>query len=100
MDKSGNLVGRGEMHAQAQQVFENLKAALAAAGATFSDVVKLNYYVMDATQLPAVREVRDRLVGHAPSRKHGHRSQTPFSGRLPHRGRSDRRCPRMRHRMP
>ena len=43
-------------------MFENLRRALAAAGATFKDVVKLNYYVLDATQAPAVREVRDRYV--------------------------------------
>lgn len=61
-DKAGNLVGAGDMRAQAQQVFENLNAALADAGATFKNVVKLNYYVLDATQLPAVREVRNRFV--------------------------------------
>lgn len=64
-DHLGNLVGPGDMRAQAQQVFENLKAALEAGGASFSDVVKLNYYVVDASQLPAVREVRDRFVNTA-----------------------------------
>jgi enamine deaminase RidA (YjgF/YER057c/UK114 family) len=43
-------------------VFENLKRALAAAGATFNDVVKLNYYLVDASQLSVLREVRDRYV--------------------------------------
>jgi enamine deaminase RidA (YjgF/YER057c/UK114 family) len=46
--------------AQATQAFENLKAALAAVGATFNDVVKLNNYLVDIkTNLPALREVRD-----------------------------------------
>ena len=62
LDASGNLVGRGDFRAQAQQVFENIKAALAAAGADFSHVVKLNMYVVDRSQLPALREVRDRYV--------------------------------------
>jgi len=36
-------------------VFENLKAALAAAGAGFGDVVKLGYYLTDISQIGAVR---------------------------------------------
>ena len=43
-------------------MFKNLQAALAAAGADFSHVVKLNYYLIDVTQLPLLREVRDRYV--------------------------------------
>ena len=61
-DASRNLVGRGDFRAQAQQVFENLKTALAAAGADFSHVVKLNMYVLDRSHLPILREVRDRYV--------------------------------------
>jgi enamine deaminase RidA (YjgF/YER057c/UK114 family) len=62
LDRSGALVGRGDLRAQAGQVFENLRAALEAVGAGFDQVVKLNYYLLDASQLPAVREVRDRYV--------------------------------------
>ena len=58
LDKSGNLVGGGDMKAQAEQVFKNLAAALAAAGATFKDVVKMNTYTTDMTQVQAIREVR------------------------------------------
>ena len=65
MDRSGKLVGEGDMRAQAQQTFENLKAALEASGAKFENVVKLNYYVLDISQLPAVREVRDKFVNTA-----------------------------------
>src|SRR5262245_49289188 len=42
VDKDGNLVGRGDFRAQVKQVFENLKARLEEAGASFKDVVKLN----------------------------------------------------------
>lgn len=62
LDASRNLVGRGDFRAQAQQVFENIKAALVAAGADFSHVVKLNMYVVDRSQLPLLREVRDLYV--------------------------------------
>ena len=40
-DKDGKVVGAGDMKAQAEQVFKNLQTALTAAGATFSDVVKM-----------------------------------------------------------
>jgi len=62
LDRSGQVVGRCDFRAQAEQVFENLRAALAAAGADFTHVVKLNYYLVDVTQLPNLREVRDRYV--------------------------------------
>lgn len=62
LDASRNLVGQGDFRAQAQQVFENIKTALAAVGADFSQVVKLNMYVVDRSHLPILREVRDRYV--------------------------------------
>ena len=39
LDKSGNVAGRDDFRAQVQQVFENLKKAIAAAGGTFDDVI-------------------------------------------------------------
>jgi 2-iminobutanoate/2-iminopropanoate deaminase len=63
LDKDGNLVGAGDMKAQAEQVFRNLDAALAAAGARFADVVKMNTYVTDMDKAPAVREVRAKYFG-------------------------------------
>jgi len=65
LDKDGNLVGAGDMKAQAEQVFRNLEAALAAAGAKFTDVVKMNTYVTDMDKAAAVREVRSRYFGEA-----------------------------------
>jgi enamine deaminase RidA (YjgF/YER057c/UK114 family) len=53
------------MPAQARQVFENLQATLGSVGASFEQVVKLNLYLVDATQLPVVREVRDQYVNTA-----------------------------------
>jgi enamine deaminase RidA (YjgF/YER057c/UK114 family) len=54
------------MKAQTEQVFKNLEAALAAAGAGFADVVKMNTYVTDVSQAPALREVRARYFAAAP----------------------------------
>src|SRR5215470_4941494 len=47
LDKSGNLVGTDDFRAQIRQVFENLKAAVEAAGGTMNDVIKLNTYLVD-----------------------------------------------------
>lgn len=53
----------GDFQAQAVQAFTNLQAALAAVGATFDDVVKLNNYLVDiAANLPAYRQARDGFV--------------------------------------
>ena len=62
LDDADQLVGAGDLEAQARQVFANLSRALAAAGASFADVVKLNYYVTDISQLPVARAVRDEYV--------------------------------------
>jgi 2-iminobutanoate/2-iminopropanoate deaminase len=59
-DKDGKVVGAGDMKAQAEQVFKNLQTALEAAGATFSDVVKMNSYITDMSKAQAVRDVRAR----------------------------------------
>ncbi|MFJ5532766.1 RidA family protein [Streptomyces sp. NPDC093261] len=58
LDEHGGLVGEGDPAAQARQVFENLRHCLAAAGATFDDVVKLTYFVTDMAYLPAIRTAR------------------------------------------
>jgi reactive intermediate/imine deaminase len=63
LDKSGNIVGKGDFALQTVQVFENLKLALAAAGATFDDVVKLNTYVTDMSQVQVLRDIRARYYG-------------------------------------
>ena len=63
VDSHGDVVGSGDFRAQAKQAFENLKAALAAAGVGFNDVVKLNYYVLDMANAPVLREVRNSYLG-------------------------------------
>lgn len=52
----------GDFRAQVVQSFENLKTALAAAGAGFEHVVKITSYFVDISQLPVFRDVRDRYV--------------------------------------
>jgi len=61
-DTAGNLVGKDDLKAQTQQVFLNLKAALAAVGADFSHVVKFTYFMLDISQIAVVREVRNQYI--------------------------------------
>lgn len=53
----GKLVSR-DFRAQVEQVFANLEVALASVGAKFADVVKINSFLTDMANLPALREVR------------------------------------------
>jgi enamine deaminase RidA (YjgF/YER057c/UK114 family) len=63
-DASGNVVGKGDMRAQSEQVFKNVGHALAAAGAGWDDVIKMNGYMvgMHAERVTAYREVRQRFL--------------------------------------
>ena len=60
----GRLAG-ADFRAQADQVFANLKVALASAGASFADVVKINSFLADMAHLPILREVRGRNLNTA-----------------------------------
>ena len=46
LDEHGAIVGAGDLSAQTTQVMKNIGLALAAANATFSDVVKITTYVV------------------------------------------------------
>lgn len=59
-DADGRLVGRGDIEAQAQQVFENLQAVLASAGSSLDQVVKLTTYTTSLAYRPKIAEVRAR----------------------------------------
>jgi enamine deaminase RidA (YjgF/YER057c/UK114 family) len=56
----GEVVGKGDLRAQVRQVYENLAATLAAAGATLDHVAKVNTYVvgLDPVTAAAIREAR------------------------------------------
>jgi reactive intermediate/imine deaminase len=62
LDADGQLVGAGDSEAQARQVFENLRTALAAAGATFDDVVKITVFLTDLADLETFRRVRNEYL--------------------------------------
>ena len=64
VDAAGNVVGKGNLKQQTEQTFDNLRVALAAAGATWKDVVSTRLYVVNLKpeHVPIIREVRSRYV--------------------------------------
>ena len=59
VDANGRLVGKDDPAEQTRQVLENLSAALAAAGATMDQVVKLTVFLTDLADLADFRRIRD-----------------------------------------
>ena len=65
---AGVLVGEG-VEAQAEQVMKNLSAVLKAAGASVSDIIKVNIYLTDMGDFPLVNVLyADWLGEHRPAR--------------------------------
>ena len=60
----GQLIGQGDLQAQTVQVCENIQTALAAAGSTFSDLVKLTMYIVNykPADRSIIMEVRNQYV--------------------------------------
>ncbi len=59
-NEHGEVVGKGDLRAQVVRVYENLKICLQSAGLSFSDVVKMNTYVVNykPEDISIIREVR------------------------------------------
>jgi 2-iminobutanoate/2-iminopropanoate deaminase len=79
-NEKGEIVGRGDMAAQIRQVFENIKTALAAAGATMADVVKRQTFTTD---IDAYFENIDARMEHGGDHLSTRRHTTRHSRRSP-----------------
>jgi enamine deaminase RidA (YjgF/YER057c/UK114 family) len=64
VNEKGELVGKGDLAAQAEQVFRNIDTALKGAGATFADVVKITSFVVGykPEYRTLMHQVRSRYV--------------------------------------
>jgi enamine deaminase RidA (YjgF/YER057c/UK114 family) len=62
LDEAGNLVGEGDVATQTRQCLRNLGAILDGLGATWADVVRFNWYLVEIEGLQAVRDVRDEFL--------------------------------------
>ena len=63
IDSDGNTVGPGDVKAQTEQVIQNIKAVLEAAGAGLQDVVMNHIFVTDFANYAAVNEVYETYFG-------------------------------------
>ena len=61
-DKDGNTVGEGDFAKQAELVFTKIKSIVERSGGKMKDVVRLNYYMADMTDLAKLREIRARFI--------------------------------------
>jgi reactive intermediate/imine deaminase len=65
VDAEGRLVGGDDVVAQTRQVFENMRAVLAAAGSAFDDVVKVTIFLTDVDDRPLINPLRQEVFGGA-----------------------------------
>lgn len=62
-DTTGNIVGKGDVRAQARQAFENLRRVLQAAGGDLGDLMKITTYITRIEDFPAVAQARSEVFG-------------------------------------
>jgi enamine deaminase RidA (YjgF/YER057c/UK114 family) len=67
-DAKGNVIGKGDIRVQTRQVMMNLKAALQAVGGDWSNVVKMNTYLTDSSNIAAFREAREEMLANVKPR--------------------------------
>ena len=66
VDAGGNVVGKGDAAAQAEQVLKNMKAVLDEAGASFADLVKITTYITDPRFRDDINPARLKYMGDNP----------------------------------
>jgi enamine deaminase RidA (YjgF/YER057c/UK114 family) len=67
VDAGGEVVGKGDLGAQARQIFKNLETALRAAGAKIEDVIKWSIVVVEGQPLQPAFEVFQQVWGRRPN---------------------------------
>lgn len=66
MTPEGKIVGQGDIAAQAEQAFANIKAILEEAGSNLRNIIKMTTYVTDMSKVGELSEIRARLFGQPP----------------------------------
>ena len=62
-DEAGNVVGKGDLRAQIEQVGKNVSACLTAGGATVNDIIFTHSYVTEPVDFDKYPELRQRYFG-------------------------------------
>jgi enamine deaminase RidA (YjgF/YER057c/UK114 family) len=60
----GEIVGKGDMSQQTEQVMKNLQTALKASGATFENLIKLSIYIVQGQNLSLGFKASQKFLGH------------------------------------
>lgn len=63
VNEKAELVGKGDLSSQTEQVMQNLKIALQSCGADFSDLVKLNIHLLSGQDARKGFEVSQKFLG-------------------------------------
>jgi enamine deaminase RidA (YjgF/YER057c/UK114 family) len=62
LDREGKLVGKGDIKAQAEQVYANLKGVVEAAGGSLANIAKITTYTTNRAYRPVISEVRAKYL--------------------------------------
>jgi enamine deaminase RidA (YjgF/YER057c/UK114 family) len=62
LDEDGDVVGPGDLAAQTAQALRNLYRVIRSVGADWPDVIRFSWYVVDASQVQTIRDVRDQVI--------------------------------------
>jgi enamine deaminase RidA (YjgF/YER057c/UK114 family) len=63
VNAGGEIIGKGDIAAQTEQVMKNLQVALSACGATFDDLVKLSIHMVQGQNLHSGFLVSQKYLG-------------------------------------
>jgi 2-iminobutanoate/2-iminopropanoate deaminase len=68
LDETGKIIGEGDVVEQTHAIFQSLKRVLAAAGATFADVLKVTVLLIDVADRECINPIRKEYFGeHRPA---------------------------------
>ena len=62
IDAEGKVIGKGDFELQAESIFIAIKSLLEKAGGTTANLIKLNTYLTDLSDLPLFKKIRDRYI--------------------------------------
>ena len=67
LDASGNIVGKGDIKQQTEQVLKNLQAALRSVDAGLEHIIKWNVYVVEGQPIQSGFEAFQQIWGQRPN---------------------------------
>jgi 2-iminobutanoate/2-iminopropanoate deaminase len=62
LDSLGNLIGKGDLAKQTEQVFLNIKKIVTDLGGTMDNIVKTGIYLVDKSQIQGFRDTRNKFI--------------------------------------